>query len=364
MRLAEGGLEVSRIVFGSMGRRASSEAERTRTLHAAIEAGTSSIDTAPLYDFGEVESFLGRALRDRRSSVEILSKVGLRWDAEHGEILFEFHDATGTRRAVRRDSRPAAIRRDVEASLERLRTDHLDLCQIHYPDRHTPIEDSLGELDRLAHEGKIRHVGVSNFDAGLLEAALLPTLSAHGPTRAHSLAHPVVSNQIHFSLLTQDQAKALADVTRRFDVGWLAYSPLEAGALSDAMLTPGRLDAATRARSHHFRPANAERIRKALADVVSPIAATHGASISQICLAWLLHQDFVRGVIAGASDAEQARANAEAVRIVLDPDELSALADRFAGLRLDPLAGQGWRNRGAHLLGRVRRKARRLLGSA
>ncbi len=356
-RLTEGGLEISRIVFGSMGRRESSEAERTRTLHAAIDAGTTTIDTAPLYEFGEVESFLGRALRDRRSTVEILSKVGLRWDDDHGEILFEFDDATGTRRAVRRDSRPRAIRRDVEASLERLRTDHLDLCQIHYPDLATPIEDSLGELDRLACEGKIRHIGVSNFDAAQLEAAFRP---GDGTTRTH----PVVSNQIHFSLLTQDQARNLRDVTRRFDVGWLAYSPLEAGALSDAMLAPGRLDAAARARSYHFRPANAERIRQALADAVSPVAAQRGASVSQICLAWLLHQELVRGVIVGASDTGQARANAEAVQIRLDASELSALADRFAGLRLDPMAGQSWRDRGAHLLGRVRRKARRLLGRA
>lgn len=354
-RLTEGGLEISRIVFGSMGRRESGEAERTRTLHAAIDAGTTAIDTAPLYDFGEVESFLGRALRDHRNTVEILSKVGLRWDDDHGEILFEFDDATGTRRAVRRDSRPEAIRRDVEASLARLRTDHLDLCQIHYPDLRTPIEDSLGELDRLACEGKIRHLGVSNFDATQLESALRSTDT---PARTH----PVASNQIHFSLITQDQARALTDVTRRFDVGWLAYSPLEAGALSDAMLTPGGLSASARARSYHFRPANAERIRQALVDVVEPLAAQRGASVSQICLAWLLHQESVRGVIVGASDAGQARLNAEAAQITLDADELSALAARFARLRLDPMADQGWRDRGAHLLGRVRRKARRLLG--
>jgi len=354
-RLTEGGLEISRIVFGSMGRRASSETERTRTLHAAIDAGTTTIDTAPLYDFGEVESFLGRALRDHRNEVEILSKVGLRWDDDHGEILFEFHDATGTPRAVRRDSRPAAIRRDVEASLERLRTDRLDLCQIHQPDLATPIEDSLGELARLAEEGKIRHLGVSNFDAAQLESALRP---GDEPARTH----PVVSNQIHFSLLTQHQAQDLAGLARRCDVGWLAYSPLEAGALSEAMLAPAGLDASARARSYHFRPANAEQIRQALTDVVLPVARQRQASVSQICLAWLLHQDSVRGVIVGASDADQARANAGATEIALDAGELSAMAERFARLRLDPLAGQGWRDRGAHLLGRVRRKARRLLG--
>jgi aryl-alcohol dehydrogenase-like predicted oxidoreductase len=353
-RLGNSDLEISRIVFGSMGRRRSSREERIRVIHAAVDAGTTTIDTAPLYDFGDVETVLGTAISDRRDRVEILSKVGLRWDDEHGEILFEFDDENGDRRAVRRDSRPAAIRKDVEASLMRLGTDRIDLCQIHHPDPMVPIAESLGELDRLVDEGKILHFGVSNFSDRELSHAI--EASSRLATR-----RPLLSDQLHFSLLTQNQAAEILPIARQHGIGLLAYSPLEAGALTEAMLEPGNLEATARNRSIHFRPENARAIRSALHEAIEPVAERHRASVAQISLAWLLHQENVDGVIAGASRVDQAVAHAAASELALEPEEVESVGRSLSAVRIDPMAGMDWRGRVSHLGGRVRRKLGRVL---
>ena len=165
-------LEISRLILGTADRRPLRENERTDIVSAALEVGMTSVDTAPLYGFGEVEEHLGRALRGRRDQFEILSKVGLLWDSDHGDLLFTSSPPDGPARVIRRDSRPEAIRRDVEESLQRLGTDRMDLCQIHQPDPRVPIQDSLGALEELVREGKILHVGVSNFEPPDLEASL------------------------------------------------------------------------------------------------------------------------------------------------------------------------------------------------
>ncbi len=350
-RLGQSDLEISRILYGSMGRRTSSEADRIRSIHAAIDAGTTSIDTAPLYDFGEVEKVLGKAIRDRRERVEILSKVGLRWDGNHGDTLFEFEDESGTRRAVRRDSRPVAIRKDVEESLGRLGTDRIDLCQIHHPDPRVPIEESLGELGRLAEEGKILHLGVSNFSGRELDAAV-----ARAPS-----SHPVASDQLHYSLLSRGAERDIVPLSRRHGFGLLAYTPLEAGALTDSMLTPDRLDSVTRERSTHFRPKNAAAIRSVLSEKVAPIAARHAASVTQVCLAWLLHQEHVDGVIVGASSVEQVIAHAAASDLALEPGEVESIGQAFTSVDIDPMAGQDWRTRADHFVTRARRRLGRIL---
>ena len=125
--LGASGLHVSPVVYGAMEFSHRDPIERVRTLHAAIDAGITSIDTAPLYGFGESERLVGQAIADRRARVQVLGKVGLRWDDEHGEVLFRAQEQGGPLRVVRRDSRPASVRRDVEQSLRRLGVDALDL---------------------------------------------------------------------------------------------------------------------------------------------------------------------------------------------------------------------------------------------
>ncbi|MFB0976794.1 MAG: aldo/keto reductase [Myxococcota bacterium] len=347
--LGNSGLTISRIVFGSMGRGTLDLTEQLRVLHAAIDAGSTSIDTAPLYEFGEVERTVGRAIKGRRDQVEVLSKVGLRWDDDHGDVLFEFNDATGARRKVRRDSRPHAIRKDVEESLLRLGTDYLDLCQIHHPDTRVPIEDSVGQLEELVREGKIRAVGVSNFTPPQIEAAT----TALGRIATNT---QIASDQLEYNLLKRGPENEIFPLLAKHRIGLLAYSPLDAGSLAGTpfnMIRSGNRPA--------FQPANAAIIRKALRDSVAPVARQYDESIATICLAWLLHQEQVNGVVVGASHPDQAIANARAGDVVLRNEEVQSIGRRFAQVHIDTSVGLGMGERTRKLIQRARRKLNRII---
>ena len=346
--LGSNSLEISRIVFGAMGRSVSSQADRADVVACAIDEGITTIDTAPLYEFGQSESELGRSLSGRRNEVEILSKVGLRWDDNHGDVLFDTGEGSQPRRVVRRDSRPTAIRRDVEESLMRLRTDHLDLAQIHHPDPHVPIAESLGALADLIREGKILHFGFSNFDAALLRDAE----EAYATKPKHFRP---ISNQLHYSLLKRVADEDILPEAKRIGLGLLAYSPLEIGALSDRILEPGPHGIDLVERSVAFRPNNARLLRAAVTDVISPIAAQKSASVSQVSLAWLLHYEPIDGVIVGATTLDQVRANAQAAAITLSPEEFDQIDRHFAAFTLD-------RTEGYDLKTRLRQKLRRVKG--
>ncbi len=343
--LGKTSLEVSRVVLGSMGHRATTAQERARVLDVAIDHGMTTIDTAPLYGFGGVESELGGLLAGRRDRVELLSKVGLRWDDEHGEILFSFHDKSGRHTSVRRDSRPEAIRRDVEESLTRLRTDVLDLCQIHHPDRRTPIADAVGTLEDLVSEGKIRHLGVSNFAGPEIEAAI------EGLSRV-----PLASDQLEYNLLKRTADREILPLARQHGFSLLAYSPLDAGSLAGKLLAAqaniedGRRDRAT------FQGRNASAINDVLTRCVQPIAQELDASLAQICLAWIIRRSEFAAVVVGASSETQVVSNAGAAAIGLDESQWNALGEAFTGLSLRPASGAGIVRRTRSFLGRVRRR--------
>ena len=346
-------LEISRLILGTADRRPLRENERADIVSAALEVGMTSVDTAPLYGFGEVEAHLGRALRGRRDQFEILSKVGLRWDSDHGDPLFTSNPPGGPPRVIRRDSRPEAIRRDVEESLQRLGTDRLDLCQIHQPDPRVPIQDSLGALEELVREGKILHVGVSNFEPPDLEASLQALGSP-------PLGLSLTSHQLHYSLLERRAEDRALPLAAEAGVGHLAYSPLEAGALTERMLAADPALTELSSRSHCFRPPNAGRIASALRDTVSPIAERQEATIEQVCLAWLLERPCIDGVIVGASSPAQTRRNAGADALKLTTQERAAIGERFASLRIDPTAGLSLKRRARLLARRLRDRLRRL----
>src|SRR5688572_31566392 len=160
-RLGKSDLQISPIVFGAMalgGKSANHDEEtRVRTMQAAFDRGINAIDTAPLYEFGQSERIVGRALKGRRDRIVVMTKVGLRWDDDFGDVLFEFFD-DGRRRAVRKNSRPDSIRLEVDRSLERLGIDTIDLVQVHHPDPRTPIAETMGALLELRRAGKVRHI--------------------------------------------------------------------------------------------------------------------------------------------------------------------------------------------------------------
>lgn len=353
--LGSSGLLVSPIVFGAMGFGRRPPAERVRTLHAAIDAGITSIDTAPLYGFGESERLVGQAIADRRGRVQVLGKVGLRWDDAHGQILFTAQEPDGRVRVVRRDSRPLSVRRDVEQSLRRLGIDALDLCQVHHPDPDVPIADTMGELSRLRDEGKLRAIGVSNFSA----AQVLEAARALGDV-------PLAGVQAEYSLLRREVERELLGTVQPLGVGLLAYSPLLHGLLAGRMAGRRRLGLQDHRRwDPVFHPANVARIERVRTRALEPLARRHGVSSAQVALSWVLHQPGVTAVIVGGSSAAQVRANARAAELVLRAGERTGLAAAFEAVQLDPHVRprrrDRWLERGERLASRVLQRAGRVL---
>ncbi len=330
-------------------------AERVRTLHAAIDAGITSIDTAPLYDYGESERLVGQAIADRRARVQVLGKVGLRWDDDHGEVLFRAQQEGGPLRVVRRDSRPVSVRRDVEQSLRRLGIDALDLCQVHHPDATVPIADTMGELLRLRDEGKLRAIGVSNYSA----AQIVEAVEALGDV-------PLASVQAEYSLLRRAAEREVLGTTQEHGIGVLAYSPLLHGLLAGRMARKRRLPLGDHRRwDPAFHPLNVARVERARLEALEPLARRHGVAGAQIALAWLLHRPGVTAVIVGGSSPAQVRGNARAAELVLRAGELSGLAAAFEEVFIDPNVTprrrDRLRERGERVVSKVLDRAMRVL---
>lgn len=330
--LGRSGVVVSRVIFGAMALSAAARDERRRidTLHAAIDAGITSFDTAPLYDFGRGEELLGRALAGRRERVQILTKAGLRWDDPCGEVAFRFRDEAGREQAVRRNSRPDSIRLEVERSLARLRVDVLDLVQVHQFDPGTPIADTMGALADLRRAGKLRAIGVSNYSA----AQTIEAQAALG-------AIPLAGNQVQYSLLERGPEGGVLPAAREARFGVLAYSPLAQGLLSGAFRIESLPADDWRRQEPRFHPDNLRRIAAAVEAALVPVARAHGATVAQVALAWLLAQPGLTAVVAGASTVEQVRANAAAMTLTLHGDEREAIRAAFTSLQIDPYAGKG-----------------------
>jgi methylglyoxal reductase len=308
------------------------DARSRRALVAAVEAGMTAVDTAPIYGFGRSERVAGEALAGR-SDVQWLTKCGLRWDDPEqrgqffyeGELLDDRGVPTGRRVKVYRNSRPDSVRLECERSLRRLQTDCLDLYQVHWHDGSTPIEETMGALLELRAAGKIRAIGVSNFGPNELERARVGLGDV-----------PLASDQPRYSLVQRGIEADVLPWCREHGVGVLAYSPLEQGLLT-GRVRPGRSFAREDRRPGRaaFRPANRDAINGALDRVAAPIAAAHGATLGQVALAWVLGQPGITAVLAGVRDEAQARENAGAGSLVLEPGELAALRSAFEALALD-----------------------------
>jgi methylglyoxal reductase len=315
-----------------------------RTIHAAFAAGVTTFDTAPLYGFGRSEELLGAAIADRRADVQVLTKVGLRWDAASGRVMFEATDPSGVRRVVRRDCRPASLRAEVEQSLRRLKVDAIDLLQVHQRDAETPLAETMAALAQLQEAGMVRAIGVSNFSLGETKeaAAALGTV-------------PLAALQLEYNLLERRIETDLLPWARAEGVAVLAYSPFAQGVLAGRQLGPAVPPPDWRRGSVAFSPDNVPTLNRALESSVVPIARSRGVSIAEVSLAWLLAQPGLTAVVVGSSTPEQATANARAAELKLTTDEVHRLTSTWRALRLvRPAAG-------GSPLGRVRSLLSRLI---
>ena len=298
-QLGQSGLTVSVVGIGcnNFGRRLDS-AQTRQVVDAAIEAGITFFDTADSYgDDGASESYLGEALQGRRHSVSIATKFGNKHRARP-EI------AWGSRQNVRRA---------IEDSLRRLRTDYLDLYQLHFPDPRTPIDETLTAMDELVREGKVRYIGGCNFDAWqVVEADWI----ARGQRSAR-----LISAQNRYHLLDRTVERELTPACLRYGVGLIPYSPLADGVLTGKYRRGETPPPGTRLAG---RAVPNERMFDAI-DALSAYARERGRSLLDVAIGGLAARPAVGSVIAGATSAEQARANASAGDWTPSPEDLEAL---------------------------------------
>jgi aryl-alcohol dehydrogenase-like predicted oxidoreductase len=283
-RLGDSGLAVSVVGLGcnNFGRRIDIDATKA-VVDAAIDNGITLFDTADSY--GESETFLGEVLQGRRDEVVIATKFG---NDLRGALGRDF-GARGSRRYVRRA---------IERSLRRLRTDHVDLYQLHQPDPATPIEETLAALTELVREGKVRYLGSSNFAAWQVADADWTARSA-GTER-------FISAQNHYSLLERGVERELVPACERFGVGLLPYFPLANGLLTGKY---HRGEPPPEGSRLEKRPEYLSDARFEVVEKLERYATERGLTLLEVAIGGLAAQPAVASVIAGATKPEQVRAN-------------------------------------------------------
>ena len=292
------------------------ESDAIDAIHASLDAGVNTIDTAAIYGQGLSEELVGRAIQGRpRDQVVIATKCGRRWDSEHGSDPWPTKDRFGKDITIRSDSRPESIHYECEQSLRRIQTDYIDLYQIHWPDKTTPIEESMAALVKLKEQGKIRAIGVSNFDVDRLKKALA--------------AGPLASDQPPYSIINRGIEKDVLRFCRQNNVAVICYSPMERGLLT-GKVTPDRQFPPDDHRSTHkfFTPENRQRVLDSL-QKIKPICDRHGASFAHVIINWTVHEPGITAALVGARNAEQARHNAAAMAITLSSDERAQIRRAF-----------------------------------
>jgi aryl-alcohol dehydrogenase-like predicted oxidoreductase len=272
----------------------------------AVERGINWIDTAAIYGLGHSEEVVGQAVRQipMDDRPYIFTKGGMVPDTSR-----PYDEPV-------RNLQPASIRREIESSLQRLALDRIDLYQFHWPDQTgTAVEDSWAEMVSLRDEGKVRAIGVANFDVALLD-------------RAEALEH-VDSLQPPFSLIRRDSAANVIPWADAHGTGVIVYSPMQSGILTDAF-SAGRVAAMAaddwRRHSPYFQEPRLSR-NLALRDALRPVAERHGTTASAVAIAWTLAWPGVTGAIVGARSPQQIDGWIDAGRMALTPDDLVEIAN-------------------------------------
>ena len=291
------------------------DAESIATIHAALEAGITLIDTGDFYGMGHNEMLIGAALKGGKRERAFLSvKFGALRAPDGGFAGY--------------DLRPAAVRNFLAYTLRRLGTDYIDLYQPARYDRTVPIEDTLGAISDLIKAGYVRHIGLSEVSARTLKRA--------------AQNFPVAALQIEYSLASRGIEKDILPAARALGVPVVAYGVLSRGLISEAMLANGVANGAIRSRMPRFTGANFERNR-ALVAALAKIAKVRGVNVSQLAFAWMRTRgDDIVPLIGARTRAQLAGALA-GLDLTLTGFELAAIEralpkDAVAGERYGPLA--------------------------
>lgn len=325
-KLGNTSLELSVITFGAWAAGGwmwggSERQDAVKAIKDSFAAGVTSIDTAPIYGQGHSEEIVGEAIKGiPRDQVQILTKFGMRWDLAKGDLAMHSKNNAGEAIDIYKYAGRDSIIKECEDSLKRLGTDYIDLYQIHWPDKTTPINESMEAVSRLIEQGKVRYAGVCNYSVEQMTEA----------EKSISLA----SNQVPYSMVKQDIEKTVIPYCLDNQKGILAYSPLERGLLTGKM-KPGHTFAEGdhRAGLYFFKAENIARVDDFL-ESIKPIADAKKATIGQLVLRWTIDQPGITIALAGARNAEQALQNAAAAELALSAEENQFITDNLNQLTL------------------------------
>ena len=325
--LGNSDLKVSIVALGTWGLgggsvwsdRDSTAAEAARLLDACRDHGVNYIDTAPVYGTGASEELLGAALAGRRQDFVLQTKCSLNWRGEGGNFHYS-RDGY----AVNNDTRPAAIRRDVEDSLRRMKTDWLDSLIVHYVCKSFPVADTVGVLEDLIREGKIRAYGLSNSQPADLEDY------QNAPQRLQGVS--VV--QEFFSILSPFHGRDYFPTCEKYNTSFQTYGVLEEGFLTGpAFLEKRFAKTDIRARIPWVEEKYHEGLRRAFA-AWTPLCEAHGCSFAQLVEAWALAQHPNMSLLVGMRKPENVADTVRCLELRLTPEELAGMEETVRDIQV------------------------------
>jgi len=325
-KIGDSSLKLSSVCFGAWAAGGwmwggSDRREAIRAIREAYDYGVTSIDTAPIYGQGRSEEIVGEAIKDlSRNSIQILTKYGMRWDGSRGDFAFRSTNGEGKEIDIYKFAGKASIIKECEDSLRRLKTDYIDLYQIHWPDSTTPIEETMEAVSLLIASGKVRYAGVCNYNAEQLR-------------EANKYIY-IVSNQVPYSMVNRTIETGVVPYCIDHDISILAYSPLERGLLTGKM-KPGKQfgQGDHRSELNAFTDENIERCN-AFLDKIRPLANAKGATLAQLILNWTIEQPGITIALAGARNDRQSVENALAASFSLSAKEIAGINELLATLKL------------------------------
>jgi aryl-alcohol dehydrogenase-like predicted oxidoreductase len=274
--------------------------ESIGAIHAALDKGMNWIDTAAVYGLGHSEEVVAKALKGRSNRPYVFTKCERTWDED---------------RQIRKSLKRASIMAECEASLRRLQVDTIDLYQIHWPEPDEDVEEGWAALAELKQQGKVRWIGVSNFDAAQLE-------------RAQAIA-PITSLQPPYSIIQSEIEAEILPYCGANNIGVIVYAPMKSGMLTGAM-TRERLASLPeddfRRRNPYFQEPMLTRNLKVV-DVLREIGTKHGRTPGEVAIAWTLRRPEVTGAIVGMRSPQQVDGVVGAAEFRLSPDEVAQISN-------------------------------------